>query len=300
MANEQYDLYCLGRPVTEFKKPFLGTDKTFCAQRHDNRKVNTAEFKHCTFVNLGFKATQFKNSQFLNCIFINCYFRRSVFSNCNLTGCWFIDCNFDHVALKGCNIQYSRFRNCQIAYSEMEFSLPREPNLREDLCRNLSIESRRLGLSQQARLFRMAEIKAHEEHLGAAVLRRSQWYKDHFKGIRRFSALVKLAVSFANRWLWGYGQQSFRLVMFAIILPIFVFPAIFYLLIDELAHRSGKAITLMNLVYFSLENFIPAGISSNVVPISVQTQLWSGVESLSGVILAALFATYIFRWSLHR
>ena len=106
-------------------QPFVGTDKTFCAQRHDHQCVDSAECHHCTFVNLGFKGTRFRNSQFLNCIFVNCYFRRSDFSNCTFTGCWFIDCNFDHVALKGCSFQYSRFRNCQIPYSEMEFSLPR-------------------------------------------------------------------------------------------------------------------------------------------------------------------------------
>ena len=212
-------------------QPFVGTDKTFCAQRHDHQCVDSAECHHCTFVNLGFKGTRFRNSQFLNCIFVNCYFRRSDFSNCTFTGCWFIDCNFDHVALKGCSFQYSRFRNCQIPYSEMEFSLPREPNLREDLCRNLSIESRRMGLSRQARAFRIAEIKAHEEHLWAAVWRRSQWYKDHFRAFRWFTALLRFIASRLNRWLWGYGQQSFRLAISEIAFPILVFPGIFYFLL---------------------------------------------------------------------
>ena len=300
MASEPYGHFCLGRPIAEFKPPFIETDKTFCGQRQDNREVDSADLQHCTFISLGFKATPFKNSKFLNCIFVNCYFRRSIFSNCTFTGCWFIDCNFDHVALKGCHFKYSRFRSCQIAYSEIEFSLPREPNLREELCRNLAIESRRLGLSQQGRVFRIAEIKAHEEHLKAAVLRSSQWYEDHFRGMRRFAALLKLTGSLLNRWLWGYGHQSFRLAISAITFPIVIFPAISNLYIDELMHRSDKEIALTDLVHFSLENFIPAGISSNLVPISVCTQLWSGFESLTGVIFATLFATHIFRWSLQR
>ena len=83
-------------------------------------------------------------------------------------------------------------------------------------------------------------------------------------------------------------------------IPHFGISRNFLFFVDELEHRSGKNITILDLVHFSLQNYIPVGISSNVVPISVQAQLWSGIESLTGVVFAALFATHIFRWSFHR
>ena len=33
---------------------------------------------------------------------------------------------------------YVRFSGCQVAFDEMEHSLPSEPNIREELCRNLA------------------------------------------------------------------------------------------------------------------------------------------------------------------
>ena len=300
MSAESQSIYFLGRPVRKLQNPYSGVDQTYCTERHDDKRIDSANFQHCTFANLGFKGTIFKNAQFLDCAFVNCYFRRSELSNCKFTGCRFIDCNLDRIVIKHCDFQYSHFRDCHIAYSEMKYSLPRPPNLREVLCRNLAVETWRLGLSLEAKQYRIAELQAREEHLRAAALHESQWYEEHFKGWRRVSASVNWAFSVVNRWLWGYGQRSLRLLMWALILPVFVFPALFWAFIDHLSHRTRSDISLPDLIVFSLMNFIPTRLTADVIPTSVCTQLIAGLESLVGIIIAGLLAAYIFRWMLYR
>lgn len=292
--------YHLGRPLEAFEPPYSATDKAFAAQRYDAAVINSPSYEHCTFANLSFKEAKFQDGNFLDCVFLGCYFRRAELANCHFVGCRFFDCNFNHIALKSCDFRFSVFRGCQVAHSEMEYSLPREPNLREELARNLSVESSRLGLSKEARRYRIAEIRAHEEHLRAAISGKSQWYREHFDGVGRIMAFLEWALSLLNRWLWGYGEHAVVLVRNLIVLAFLVFPILFYTFKDQLSHTSGRPIELLDPLYFSLENVVPAGVVSGVVATGSTTRLLAGLESLFGVVAVALFAAYVFRWSLHR
>jgi len=299
-ASNGPSVYHLGRPLAVFEAPYLGSDKAFAAQRHDETVIKSPRYEHCTFANLSFKGAKFKSGTFIDCIFIGCYFRRAELTDCHFIGCRFFDCNFNHIALKSCDFRFSVFRRCHVAYSELEYSLPREPNLREELARNLSVESSRLGLSKEARRYRIAEIRAHEEHLRAAILGKSQWYKDHFDGLGRFQAFLEWMLSLLNRWLWGYGEHAGVLVRNLIVLAFFVFPILFHIFKDQLSHTSERPIEILDPLFFSLENVIPAGVVSGIVATGSTTRFLAGLESLFGVVAIALFAAYVFRWSLHR
>ena len=146
----------------------------------------------------------------------------------------------------------------------------------------------------------MAEIRAHEQHLHAAFRGSSQWYREHFDGFRRVQAFLEWILSLMNRWLWGYGERAMVLVRNLLGLSVLLFPISFYIFREQLSHSSGNAITLLDTLYFSLENVVPAGIVSEMVAIGPTTRFLAGVESLFGVVAVALFAAYIFRWSLHR
>ena len=300
--NDEHNLstHILGRKLEVFEPPYSATDNVFAAQRLDEAKISSPNCQHCTFSNISFKETLFSDGDFLDCVFVGCYFRRSVITNCRFVGCRFIDCNFNHIALKSCDFRYSVFRDCQVNYAEMEYSLPGEPNLREELARALSIESARLGLSREARLYRIAEIRAHEEHLWAATLGKSLWYREHFDIFARIRTLLSLVGSLLNRWMWGYGERAIVLVRNLIVLVFLIFPLLFYLLRDELSHGSECEIEIYDLFFFSLENVVPAGVISGVVATGLVTRLLAGLESLFGVVVVALFAAYIFRWSLRR
>ena len=293
-------IYALGRKVLPLSFPYSGVDITYASERHDQIEIQFADYKHCSFINMGFKKSAFKNSHFLNCIFIDCYFRRAEFKNCTFTGCKFINCDFEHVNLICCDFRYSRFSNCYINYQQMNYNLPREPNLCEEISRNLYLECSNLGLSKQAKLYRTIELKSHEKHLKAAVLHSSQWYAEHFNGLRRVIALISLIGSTINFWLWGYGQQMRKLVFHALILPLIIFPLIYMVFVDHLAHQTKEVINIIDLIPFSIVTFLPIGSSSIIDSPYIWVQVIFGLESLLGVIITALFTAYLFHWILHR
>ena len=292
--------YYLGRPIAELSEPYKGKDKVFAAVRLDGQRIANANFEHCTFANIHFKQVILEKSIFLHCVFIACYFRRAELKNAKFTGCKFIDCNFPHVIIKACDFRYSSFRGCQVPYSEMAYSLPSEPNLREEITRNLALESAALGLSSESRKYRLAGIRAREEHLSAAFYAKSQWYKDHFDIIARALALIQLSLSLLNRWFWGYGERSWALIRNLLLISLVLFPAVFYLFRHDLKHSSGGSVGLGQIFRYSIDNVIPGGIESGVVAVGGMVWLFAALESFCGIVAIALFASYIFRWSLHR
>ena len=56
----------------------------------------------------------------------------------------------------------------------MKPNLPREHNLHEALARSLSIAASQLGIKDEARRYRLAEINARQRHLAAAVWGRAR------------------------------------------------------------------------------------------------------------------------------
>ena len=292
--------YSLGRAFEELIDPYKGQDLVSGGQRLDDQKILHADYKHCTFVNHSFLKTKIQNGNFLNCIFIGCYFRRGELQNTRFIGCRFIDCNFSHISLKSCDFKYSVFHGCQLPFDEFVHCLPSEHNLREEITRNLAIESSNLGLAREARSYRMKKIRAHEQHLRAAVRGSSKWYQEHYDYLRRGIALVQLLFSFLNRYLWGYGERSWVLVINLLIVSLIIFPVPFYLLRDQLSHASYGAPGIMKIILFSFENIIPGGNICDVVAVGSTVRVLAGIESIIGVISIALFASYIFRWSLHR
>ena len=300
MTQINSSAYLFGRPSGEFVVPYHGTDLAFGAVRLDGERIEHGNFSHSTFANIGFKEVVLISSAFLNCVFIGCYFRRAELTDSRFVGCKFVDCNFNHVAIKSCDFKYSSFRGCQLPFSECLYSLPAEPNLREELARNLALASSQLGLSSEARQYRMEEIRAREAHLRAAILADSQWYKEHFDGFARLRAGVQWSLSLANRWLWGYGERGRVLAGNVLMLGLVICPAAFWLLRDGLVHATRSNIGFWDAVYFSLENIVPSGLDSRVTAIGFATRMVAGLESVFGVVVLALFASYVFRWSLHR
>lgn len=300
MTEADLSAYLVGRPIAVLTEPYHAQDCTFGAARLDERRMSGGDFAHCTFANISFKKALVQDTAFLDCVFIGCYFRRTELSGCRFVGCRFIDCNFNHIAIKSCDFKHSLFRRCQLPFAEMLHCMPSEPNLREDLARNLYLESSRLGLSSDARRYRMEEIRAREAHCWSAVVGRSQWYKEHFDSLARALAFLELILSLLNRWLWGYGERAWILVRNLVAVAFVVFPLTFYLLRDGLAKRPPCTFAPWDFVYFSLENILPAGIQSGIEALSLATRIAAGGESVIGVVALALFASYVFRWSLHR
>jgi hypothetical protein len=292
--------YVFGKRVSTLSHPFKSNDCIFGSAQLDGQKIKEGYFERCTFTNVSFKKTDLGNTRFQHCVFIGCYFRRAELVDCGFVGCRFIDCNFNHIALKSCDFRYASFSGCQLPFNELQHCLPSEPNLREDLARNLYLESGRLGLAAEARRYRMTEIHARESNLKAAVLAQSRWYREHYDPAARAVALGELILSLLNRRLWGYGQRSWVLVLNLAIAAFGLFPAIFYLLREGLLKTAQQPVTVSDLFYFSLQNILPAGIQSGIEAVSLGTRIAAGTEAIFGIVALALFASYIYRWSLHR
>ena len=301
MSESESYAYALGRKVETLQSPFRATDLAFGSTRLDGQTIQDSDFKHCTFANISFKKATIQDGMFLDCVFIGCYFRRATLNNSSFVGCRFIDCHFGHVAIKSSQFKYSSFRGCQIAFAELEHSLPQEPNLREELARNLSLESSRLGRSSDARQYRITEIQAREADLRAAVACKSQWYKAHFDGFARCRAFIKFIGSWLNRWLFGYyGEQPRTLFKNVLIFSLLLFPCGFYLARDGLTKRVGGSVDFLDLIYFSIDNILPSGIGSGIEAVSLMARILASAESVFGLLVFALFASHIIRWSLHR
>jgi hypothetical protein len=146
----------------------------------------------------------------------------------------------------------------------------------------------------------MAEIRAHEDNLRAAVLGKSSWYREHYDPVARGIALGGLILSLMNRWLWGYGQRSWVLMFNLAITGFVIFPVIFYQLRLGLQKTSKEAVTVSDLFYFSFENMLPTGIHSGISALSMWARIVAGTESVIGIVAFALFASYIYRWSVQR
>ena len=294
------EAYLVGRTKAPLRSPFKGQDQVFAADRLDGQTISGADFAHCTFANVSFKEVKLDGSHFTNCTFIGCYFRRTKLSNSSFQASKFLSCDFPKATIQRCDFSSAKFSDCYVPFAEMEHSLPSQPNLREALARNLTIETDKLGLPGERRLYRMAELKAREQHLLAAVMARSAWYKAHFDPLARLGAASRLVGSYVNKLLWGYGERISVLLRNFAVAGLLLFPALFYTLREQLASTPGGTVDLKDVVYFSLANIVPTGIQSNIKAVGALAQFLTTVESLFGVVTAGLLATYIFRWSLHK
>jgi Pentapeptide repeats (9 copies) len=292
--------YIVGRVRGIIQSPFTGTDKLFAGQRLDAQFMDKANFQHCSFVNVSFKDATISESTFLDCAFVGCYFRRANLTGTSFIACKFIDCEFPKVALRACNLRYARFSGCVLSFDEVKLCLPQEPNLREQLTRNLAIEAGLLGLREEARAFRLSQIAAHEEDLRLAMKGATTWYREHYDLFRRIGAGIAYCASISNRLLWGYGERASVLLRNTFFLAFVVFPGVFVMMPNGLTRRSGGVIDYGEALAYSLKNFLPAGIESDVVAHSVAARSVSGFESFVAIIAIALLASYLFRWILDR
>jgi len=282
--------YTEGRRAAPLRDPYRATDRTFASERVDDRSITQADYKHCTFVNISFKKSKIERANFEDCIFIGCYFRRSDLKDCSFVGCRFVDCRFPYVSIRSCDFRYANFKGCTLPSKEMVYSLPSEPNLREDLARNLRIEAARLGLSSEAGRYRDIEIRAMEAQLWAAVIRESTWYQEHFDGAARIKAFLVYATSLLNRWMWGYGERLLVLLRNWAFASFILFPILYWTLGSEFeAPPSG--VDLISALVFSLKNAVPAAIRTGIVPVGGLATVVSIGESIYSAITLALVAS---------
>ena len=290
--------YELGRKLSNITSPYSGRDLAFAGQRLDNKRIQLAQYRHCTFINISFKEATLEASNFSDCTFINCYFRRTTLRNCTFEGTRFYDCDFPRVSVAGSRFFYARFNGCQIAFDEMENSLPSEPNIREELCRNLAQQSHALGLVNEARRYRRSETAAYEQHLKNGFASASQWYREHFVGTEKWRAFFRWVWSRTNRFLWGYCESGTRLIANFFASSLIVFPLVYWVVGGSgNTDQDQTAIETIDYILLSLSTATPAEFSHEVSIDDWLVMLVVSIQSLYSVVLIAMFAAFLFRWS---
>ena len=84
----------------------------------------------------------------------------------NFTTSIFINCNFDEVTLVNCTFDYCKFEGCFIKYNDLLQSLSKRPNIRWELCKNLSLECLKLGHEDEYRKYYFEEKKQVNNIIG--------------------------------------------------------------------------------------------------------------------------------------
>lgn len=298
--------YFVGRTQGNIEPPYSGVDAVYGSQRLDGVKLDKPTYEHCTFANISFKNATLDGGRFLNCVFIACFFRRTDVRSCNFSSCRFIDCEFPGASFAGCDFRYARFAGCYIPFNEIEHNLPSEPNLREDLSRNLAREAAAFGDPRAARTYRLCQVQARESHHWAAVMAKSKWYKDHYDGLARVVVAFQVAGSVLNRMLFGYGERLRVVIRNYAIATLVLFPLLFYLLPGALSVRSASASTagwqptFWAALEFSLSNAVAGALHSPIEAVGWTARLIAAAQIILTAIWASLVAGYVFRWSLRR
>jgi len=298
MVEALNNVYLLGREPDILEKPFRGEDKIYANQRLDEHAMADGYFAHCAFVNVSFKRTTMERNRFVDCLFINSYFRRTTVAGCTFTGCRFMNCDFPKISLSGSRFQYCRFQGCYITYSQLKLNMPSEPNLREEITHNLSVETEKMGFYAESAAFRWDEILCHEENLSLAMRGATEWYREHYDLPSRIKSGFKLASSKLNRHLWGYGERVWILIRNLLILSFFAFPISFLFVRGGFSKRSGEIVEFLDLIGYSLTRIFPISVASDISPVTPLASSLAALESIVGVIAFGLLVSYLFRWIL--
>ena len=271
----------------------------FAAVFKDCASLEGFVFEHCTFANVSFKEATIRNCQFVNCAFLSCYFRKSLLIGSMFIGCKFISCEFPRVSVQSCDFKYSRFENCVLPYDEMEHSLPREPNLREELANGLAIAADAKGFQRDRRRYRLTAIQAQREHLQAAVMGQSEWYNSHYSGVRKLIALGQLLGNHLLEVLWGHGEKPLVLVRNILILTFLAFPLVLWFLRDSL-HGSTGSLEIGDLIWLSVATFISVESVNVVIADGTLVRLVLTLEAFLGLVALGLLVSLLVRWMLKR
>lgn len=292
-------VFLAGRQPAEWPTAARPTsDKFFAAIRKDDVAIDGLEFQHCTFVNLSFKESKIEQCRFTDCVFIRCYFRKTRLVSSSFVGCKFINCDFPKTTVQSCDFRYSHFEVCAVSFAEMEHSLPREPNLREELAWRLAMSSDEIGEVENGRRYRLAAIEARQEHLLAAVMSKSDWYRSHYPGLRRLQALVSFLSSTINGLVWGHGEKPMILLRNLLVLSLIIFPSALWLVREDLANEVARP-ALGDLVWLSVTTLIPLG-GSSIAAVGWTARTILALESLVGVVAAGLLVAILVKRLIRR
>lgn len=278
----------------ELEKRTQYVDLKFINEKIDKNisAITNLEIHNSIFEDMGFKESSFSECNFSHNTFINCYFKKSKMWNVNFTGSRFIDCKFDGAEINHSDFVYCRFENCFIEYQAMVQNLPQEANLRERLCRNLSIESLNSGNDRDyKKYFYDMKTAGEKNNFETFRLHRSSYYqKKTFD--QRISSLLSFMSSKINKYIWGYGENMIRLCMILLCI-IFGFAGLFWAPFSIIKDGIGNIcdVSFKQTLFISIMNLCTT--SAGYYAGNEMTTVFFGAENILGILFFGLFVSVI-------
>ncbi len=257
-------------------------------------KWNSEDYiiNNSTFAKVGFRGAKFSNDDLRFNVFIDCYFKKACFDGVNFTTSIFINCNFDEVTLINCTFDYCKFEGCFIKYTDLSQSFSKRPNIKWELCKNLSLECLKLGHEDEYRKYYFAEREASEQYYWKKFWHKgSDKYYKKYNAIDQLSGLGNYILSKANKILWGYGEKLTRLI-FNVIIVLLIFMIGYFYGVKEIS--KGVKMTWGIAGYMSLSNFFT--VSCEYTPDVFIYKVLSVSEGGIGIVLMGFFVAALFRY----
>lgn len=203
----------LRTPADIANLPKSGSLLLLSDQQKDNVKISDVNISASSFVRIGMKGAEIKDSSFTQSNFEDSYFRKAAFNNVHFTGSSFRFCNFDKASFQACDFRYCSFYHCKLPKDEIIACLPSESNLRRDLARNLRANYEMIGDKKSADTFLDIENQANEAELSAIFWSKTQYYKGRYNNLDQVKSGLKFMVSWFSGLIWGYGHSVGRLFL---------------------------------------------------------------------------------------
>jgi len=187
-------------------------------QKFDSDESNS-RFSNYVFVRLVAMGRTFKKVDFKYTVFDACYLRNCRFDACDFTGCRFVSTQLPGAKFSGCKFDYATFEKTLIDARVLDTECPGHENLKMRFARSLRTNFQQLGDADAVNKAMRVELSATEIHLKKAWQSNESYYRSHHPGaLSRTLAFLQWLKFKALDFIWGNGENLFRLVRFVLIL----------------------------------------------------------------------------------
>jgi hypothetical protein len=274
-------------------------DACFINEREDSLKLEKKRINHAVFIALGLKDARFSDVDFSYSTFVRCYFRGAEFRGCNFTGCRFIDCNLRNAMMVNCSLLYTEWQQTHVSPDLILANAPEWPNIRRELMEALRVNSLSQGDGVSARKYLLASMRASIEHQKRIVKRHNHYYANKYGPKDQFLASFRLMALQSERFIWGYGESPYKLILCGAIL-VGIFAVYFGVKAPEVFGFGESIRTLPGGFYEALQ-FSALTFAANT-PASSTTTTYDVIktamviETLLGLVFTGVLAAVLYRW----
>lgn len=274
-----------------------GSHLSFSDQIKDDLQAERTFLQACHFRHLGLKKASIKDSDLTQCVFEDVYLRNAKFEHVKFIGSKFRNCNLEKASIKECHFNYCTFERTLLNSDAMIDNLPKEPNLKRDLARNLKKNFEGLGDKKTADVFLDIEIEAQEEDLAGAFWGHTDYYREHYPTfIKRFGAGLEFLLSKMAGIFLGYGHRIDKLIISFIILTcilgLITYQSSSLFIVDS--QEPSRVLKFSESIYFAFT--VMLGIrTSHFLPVSESAKLLLFILGLLRVLFLPLLAATFYR-----